>query len=580
MSPILRWIESVRHLRASQAGHRLVRALSGEPRPARRPAGHRSPAPPSAPLAPLPPVSRRPLADPYDRPEAGGWRIAGMLAHPGGADGMPRFEGEPTPLAVERAMAAGPVRALAEAGDLDGARSWMDSLGRSRGTPHLRALRALALLEARAHGLTDADAVLLEDLPVLAHRPPWDERGLALACVGAALHRGGAAFSGAVARGWRARGASILSTCAADQVLADGVHVERSPVRHALFLELLLAALSTSESLGEAPPRGVRRTAARLATVLPTLVLPDGELLRSRGGTPGEALPLRSLLAWAELHVGAVPTPAATCARVFPAAGCAILATPDGRSAATFWVAPPSPPDRPLDRHADALSVEVVLDGVRVIASAGTTSGRDAAGARLDRQAGAFAGLRVDDVPTCAPGGGPRGWARRLVTKVEPSGVHAEAYAGGLAGAATGVVLRRVVFLGAAAVVVVIDEATGGGTHDLAWAWPLAPGLSAHVAGDRAVIEGLGRTFTFLAPGLSLTVEEGLAARGPGVGVRREVLWSRARRALPTRVVHAIAGGGGPLRLAVTPVPGGELRVEAEGACGRVNGIVPMGRRP
>lgn len=114
----------------------------------------------------------------------------------------------------------------------------------------------------------------------------------------------------------------------------------------------------------------------------------------------------------------------------------------------------------------------------------------------------------------------------------------------------------------------------------MAYAWPLAPGLSARIVGDGARIEGLGRTFSLAAPGLALSVEDGLYARGPGLGVRREVLWTRTRRRLPARVVHAIAPGDGPLRVTATPIPGGELRVEVEGAFGHLVTYVPVGRSP
>jgi len=516
VSRLRRMVETLRHARASQAGHRLVRALSGEERPRDRGA-----VPAVATLPPLPPEAGRPAQAPDGRSDDDA-----ILARP---------------------------------------------------TPYARARRILAAVEARGAGRLDGDIVLLRDLDALARRPPWDERGLALACAGAALHRGGAAFSGAAARAWRARGASILSTCAAAEVLPDGLHVERSPVRHAQLLELLLTALSTAEGSAEPPPKGVRASTAALAASLPLLVLPDGELLRARDGVPGEALPLRQLLSWAARHV---PTPAATTrTRLFPSAGLAILGSHDGRGAATLWAAPPCPPDRPLDRFADALSTEVVLDGFRVIAAAGSIAPDDAAGSERARRPGACAGPLVDGVATSGTGIAP-GWARRLETSAEDDGAYAEAYAGGLGGPARGVVLRRVVRLADGPCVVVVDEAVGDGEHELAWAWPLAPGLSARVVGHGAVLEGLGRTFAFAAPGLALSVEDGLFARGPGLGVRREVLWTRTRRRMPTRVVHAIASGSGPLHVTATPIPGGELRIEVEGSFGRTVAYVPLGRRP
>lgn len=579
MRRLVRLVETVRHLRLSPAGHRLVRSLGRADLSAPRGAS-----PSTGGLAPLPDVSRRALAAPFDRPEGTAWRIAGALVTPDAAGACLRVEPDPAPAARERALAAGPVRALAEAGDLPGARAWLAALAGARTTARVRAERVLSLVEARGAGLADVEPLLLEELARLARRPPWDEGGLALAWTGTALHRGGAVFAGASSRAWRARGAAILSTCAARQVLSDGVHVERSPVTHALLLEALLVALETSRSLAEAPPRGVAVAAARLAAVLPALGLPDGEPVRARDGAPGEALPCASLTAWAAAQPEA-PVPLGPArVRRFPAAGLAILTSADGRSAATLWAAPSCPSDGPGGVHADALATEVVLDGVRVIATAGTPRTGGRTGRERERTPGAFAGLRVDGVATAdvgeGAGAGARGWARRLDARAEDAGAFAEAYAGGLPGAARRVVLRRVVRLGNGPCVAFVDEATGGGEHDLSYTWPLLPGLAARLEGDGASIVGLGRTFSFAAPGLVLSLEDGLYARGPGVGERREVLVSHARRAVPTRVVHAIAPGPGPLRVTATPVPGGELRVEVEGAFGRSVGFVPLGRRP
>ena len=105
--------------------------------------------------------------------------------------------------------------------------------GRPVVTPYARARRVLAWVEARGTGRIEADGTLLDDLAALARRPPWDERGLALACAGAALHAGGAAVRQAAEQRRISRadvGPSLASASASGPVLGGapaGVARER-----------------------------------------------------------------------------------------------------------------------------------------------------------------------------------------------------------------------------------------------------------------------------------------------------------------------------------------------------------------
>lgn len=566
MSRLARLYETLRRLRPSQPAHRLVRAL-------RRRAG-RTPPPAKgvfAGLAPLPPESRRPAHAPFDRAldgaEAARWSFAGAPAHVT-AEGALVFErGEPSALERYHAAYAEVVRARAEAGDLNGAARWLRALlaaETSPAHPYVRARRVLALVEARGHGLVEAEPVLLADAAALAAEVERDVGGNHLLANAVALHRAGHAFRGAAARGWAELGRTLLSACARTQVLADGVHYERSPAYQGLVLEHVLTALETAASVGRAPPAGVEDAAKRLAAALSDLVLPDGALLARGDGAPGLSLPVPALLAWAGRRAGPASAPRGET-RLFPAAGIAIAEDAATRSAITLVACAPCPRDLPAHGHADALAVEVVLFGRRVIASAGTAAYGSGPERDADRRPGAFAGVLVDGRAPADPYDafrvGARGWVRRLARWDEDGVASIEAYGDGFATPGDPVVHRRLVAL-CDGVAVVLDEWTGRGGRAIDLAWPVGPGIAVTLDAHGARLADGAATWRWWASEGSPTLAEGHVATELGVRAPRTVLWNRVAGERPRRCVHALARGDAPLRVAVTPVPGGGLRVD------------------
>ena len=590
MTRFLRLYETLRHLRASQPGHRLIRRFR-----ARRARGTTD-AVPSARFVGLPALpieSRRPRQAPFDAPfheSSGGvagdgsWTFAGARATVSGDGQLVWDRGTRTALEQYHAAYGEVVRALVEDGRPAEAQRWLLAIAPAGETshPYVLSRRVLSLVEARSSGLGAAEPVLLRDAAALFDDIERDVRGNHLCANAVALHRAGHAFEGAAARRFADRGRTLLTAVVRDQILADGIHYERCPAYQGLVLEHLLIALETSASVGLAPPAGVEEGARRMARALAELSLPDGELLRRGDGAPGLSLPTEALLAWARRRVAPL-APARTGTRLFSTAGLGIIEDRATRSAISLVACAPCPPELPAHGHADALSTEIVLCGVRVVASGGTAAYGEGAARDADRLPGAFAGAffdgRAPAEPYAAFRVAARGWVRRLSRWDEDGVTSLEAYSDGYSRVFDPTIHRRVVAL-AADVAVVIDEWTGRGERTVDFAWPLAPGFTATVDAHGARLEGARGSFRWWSSGGETRVAVGAYATGLGSTVPREVLWNRVRTSRPARCVHVVAAGGAPIEAVVLPAPGTALRVTVTRGTVARSFHVSLGARP
>lgn len=567
---LARWFETMRRLRASQVGHRLVARLRAAlPAPAAGPSAWRG-------APPLPDAARRPTTFPWDGPDGAGWRFAGAVAE--ATEAGLRWASPPSLLSRYHAAYAEVVAARAQEGDLAGARRWLHAVGVDAPRhPFVASRRLLALVEAEAAGLVEVRAQVAADAAALLRAPEWDVRGNHLVANGAALFRGGAALGGSLGRRCLARGAAILSACVREQVLPDGVHYERSPVYQDLVLELLLVALETAAARGVAPPPGVEDAARRLAVASEELLLPDGAPVRWRDGAPGLALPRAALATWAARRAGPLP-PRRVGSRTFPHGGLAILEAEGG--ALTLVGAPPCPRDLPAHGHADALAFEWVDRGVRIVGAAGTAAYAAGPDRDRDRRPGAFAGLLVDGAPSADPYGafrvGARGFVRHLEVGAARGWVHAAAHA---SFPGTGVVVRRLVARTPRGAVVVLDEAVGPGASCTAFA-PLHPDAVAEVEGEGARVVLGDRVVRVVAPGGRVEAVPGVAAVAMGATRPRTVL--RIERGAPGPCRHALAfvPGDGRAEVSTSTVLGGEVRVVVRSGDVEEVGFVPAGHRP
>ena len=102
---------------------------------------------------------------------------------------------------------------------------------------------------------------------------------------------------------WLRRGLTILRDETPEQILADGLHFERSPMYHALMLEAYLDVLNVLPRAH--PDTGyLHDTVCRMGDALATMCWPDGQLFQFNDATQEIAAPSSELFAYLEQLTG------------------------------------------------------------------------------------------------------------------------------------------------------------------------------------------------------------------------------------------------------------------------------------
>ncbi len=218
----------------------------------------------------------------------------------------------------------------------------------------------------RSHpALASIHASLAQQLSFLERNLELDIGGNHLVKNIKALSWGAAFFTGATADRWRARALELLDKELARQVLADGVHYERSPSYHAqVFADLI----ETRDALGPAAPEALDRALGGMARATALLAHPDGgaALFNDAGLTmaypPGECL-----TAYTAATGRTVPQPQGGFA--LPTAGYFGLHTPLLTLIADHGRV--GPDDLPAHAHGDIGSIELSVAGRRMIVDQG-----------------------------------------------------------------------------------------------------------------------------------------------------------------------------------------------------------------
>ncbi len=226
---------------------------------------------------------------------------------------------------------------------------------------------ALATRDLPAGFVARASASLLEQLGFLRRNLEHDLRGNHLLRDLAALAWGARCFEGPDADGWREAVAALLPRELDHQILADGLHFERSPTYH---LQVFGDLGAIWQALPDGPLRDRLADALdRMAEAAAWLTHPDGGPSLFGDGGLSVAPPTDALLdAWAGLG-GRRPEPPRG-GRLFADGGFAALHRPG--EALILRCGPIAAEDLPAHAHADALAFEWSIDGRRVIVDAGT----------------------------------------------------------------------------------------------------------------------------------------------------------------------------------------------------------------
>lgn len=189
-----------------------------------------------------------------------------------------------------------------------------------------------------------------------------------------ALIFAGCFFTGPEADEWLRTGLNLLDDELGEQILADGGHFELSPMYHAIILEDLLDLIQLGvifpAQLGARQPAW-RESAARMLTWLSTMTHPDGEVAFFNDAASGIARTHADLAAYAA-GLGAASEESVEALRQLAASGYIRLRS--GPFSAILDTAEIGPSYLPGHGHADVLSLEVSLDGRRLVTNGGTST--------------------------------------------------------------------------------------------------------------------------------------------------------------------------------------------------------------
>jgi len=193
-----------------------------------------------------------------------------------------------------------------------------------------------------------------------------------------ALVFAGAFFQGAEAEGWLRKGLEILRREVSEQILPDGGHFERSPMYHSIILEDLLDLVNLSraypgliQDVRGVPTRAWENTAFRMRRWLHAMLHPDGEIALFNDAAFGIAPSPVQLEGYANrLGLRSAPVPSDGITHLQESGYVRIR---KGNVVALLDVAPLGPDYLQAHGHADTLSFELSMHGIRVIVDAGTS---------------------------------------------------------------------------------------------------------------------------------------------------------------------------------------------------------------
>jgi uncharacterized heparinase superfamily protein len=211
-----------------------------------------------------------------------------------------------------------------------------------------------------------------------------------------ALIFAGSFFSGPEADEWLQTGLDLLDAELGEQILDDGGHFELSPMYHATILEDLLDLIQLCQLFPtqlEAKRRAWQMLARQMLGWLAEMTHPDGEIGFFNDAAFGIARTHAELTAYAA-SLGIAGTRHAEALRVLEASG--YLRLESGPFRMIFDAAEIGPSYLPGHGHADVLSLEVSLDGQRLVANSGTSTYENDAVRIEERSTAAHATVEID----------------------------------------------------------------------------------------------------------------------------------------------------------------------------------------
>lgn len=359
-----------------------------------------------------------------------------------------------------------------------------------------------------------------------------------------ALIFAGCFFSGKEPEQWLKTGLDLLDTQLREQILGDGGHFELSPMYHSIVLEDLfdliqLAGLYPAQLESKGRPHYWRAVAQPMMSWLVDMTHPDGEISFFNDAALGIARTSGALSDYAAFL--GIPRPTSPGGlRNLSASG--YLRLQAGAFTAIVDAAEIGPSYLPGHGHADVLSVEISVDGNRVVTNGGTSTYAEGAVRSQERSTASHATVEINGHSSSEVWG-----SFRVGRRAHPFDVSAEARDDIVSAGASHdgyrwmpgkPVHRRKVAVSPIALKIV-DEVTGSGNHSIVGRLPLHPSvisIASEATAWRLELAG-GRMLRVTIHGCSeRSLTEGYYAPRFGQRILRPVLAWRHDGRLPLNV--------------------------------------------
>jgi uncharacterized heparinase superfamily protein len=356
-----------------------------------------------------------------------------------------------------------------------------------------------------------------------------------------ALIFAGCFFTGPEADRWLRTGLDLLEVELREQILVDGGHFELSPMYHAVILEDVLDLIQLSlifPAALEARQPTWRLTASRMLTWLSTMTHPDGEVAFFNDAASGIARTHADLAAYATA-LGVLLEEGTGLLRHLASSGYIRLQS--GPFCVLFDTAEIGPSYLPGHGHADVLSLEISLDGRRLVTNGGTSTYAPGQRRDAERATASHATVEIDGHSSSEVWAsfrvGRRAHPHDVASGVSEGSAWAEAAHDGYRWLSGRPIHQRRVDVSATAVKIA-DRVTGVGSHTVIGRFPLHPLMSVSPEPDgwrlelpggrvvRASISGAQQHF----------VADGYYAPAFGQRVARPVLIWRHEGVLPLNI--------------------------------------------
>lgn len=285
--------------------------------------------------------------------------------------------------------------------------SWIEATADQRGDgwdPYPTATRIVRWVRALALVVDDLDpAFLARWIESLDHQARYLERFVEHHVSGnhvvrnyTALILAGAVLPGRMGGRLLRRGRAGLRRQLDRQVLADGVHYERSPMYHAIVLEDVLQAAAIGEAVEGAPWAAERAIGRRMAIAASAFVRPDGSWHQFGDAAAGHALTPTALASFVGAALGWSP-PEPTGIIDLGASGFHGWAEPARGTKFLTRCGAFGPGDQPGHAHCDLLSFELWVKGAPVVVDTGVRDYRLDADRVYARSTGAHSTAKLGD---------------------------------------------------------------------------------------------------------------------------------------------------------------------------------------